>query len=484
VTAVPITPKDLFLPSKYSITSLSEVSLDQTTTFVALTGYYADEETTPEAQRPLAVVIDQVLASYSEQLEDPSSPHSEFFLALASATTDEELRSFSRAYRELFRGDYTVDDFLEYHEKSGLESITIAEISSFMNDTKAAKVAGIREKLLNGSFQNGGNLYAYISRDVISSSESDVILTDADELSPILLQGGHLRLKPMVSYQGSAGSYATYFDAVEDYWDIARSYFSGTFLSSVTTRTGTVSEGSKMVTSVSPNTTGITSFSPVVKVSGTGSFGPSATVRYVSSSSSLELTKASLVSGSVTFKSGLPAVYQTLYSKSLIDVLFNENSGNRPYSYASLMADPASKTLYTSQRQTNSRIREIALGLFERITRDELEALLIEMASEIVDYNDENEVEIDYSDPTDLPDISEFVEYKLGELDDIPRANYDVQMLRKLKFYKFVMSPFAGVSDTGASSKEVALSSEFSSLRDGILGLRSALLSGGNFEEA
>jgi hypothetical protein len=443
----------------------------------------------PESRVIDQAVIDSVIESYSAQLVSPSSDHSRFFSALALATTEEQLDTFVRIYIELDRGDYTVDDFLVYARKSD-SPISIDVISSFSRNNRAAKVAGMREKIFNGAFPEYGNLYSYINTKVLSDASNQAFLRDVQEGDDILSQGNWLLLKPRVAYGGTE-SYRTYSEAVEDYWNIVSSYFTGTLLSSVTARTATVASGSRIITSILPNITGINALNPVyqIPVNGeTGRLGVNPSVRFVISSDVLiELSVPHLASGDVTFKCGLPASYTTSFSTRTIEDVFNRNSNSMPYGYAALMADPASKTAYSSEGSINSRLSELAKGSYERLSRDEVLDQLSAMIGDLVDFYDDDE-DRDYEDFLHMPDIRDFVVESLESIASMLISDYDPDLLRKLKFYKYIMAPFTGVvSSTSmlvgqAFTRETSVTSEFSALRSEIDAVREDLISSGKFD--
>lgn len=476
------TPKGGIVASESPFLPRGEISVyvDQ-----AQEDYYAAAESIRVDQW----LLTRVLSRYTAQLADPASPESRFFLALADARTPEELRTFSEAYLGIFRFLFDVSDFTTYASKAGVVA-SISSISSFISNLRAAKLAGMREKLFNGNFQDYGNLYSFIAQEAIRT-DSPSVLVSPELGSGVLSQFNSLMVKPRVSYSG-VDSYAGYREAAEDYWSIARSYFTGTFLSSLTTRTATISAGETSVDSISPNTISMGTFQKLhrVDVDGeTGRFGYDASVRMVRSSTSVFASVPHIASGDITFKSGLPAAYQSDLSKRVIDRLFNENSGSRPYSYAALMADPANKSSYTSEPSVNKELAEIGLGIYERLTKDELLDQAWLMASDLVDYCDSNDPEIDYEDPSDLPDIRDFVVEELEEMSTNLRSSYTVASLKRLKFYKYIMAPFVGVNSStsgavwNAFSAETSVSSEFSGLRDAVAGLRASLLSSGKFDE-
>jgi hypothetical protein len=441
----------------------------------------------PESRVLDQALIDSVIESYSAQLVSPSSDHSRFFSALASATTEEQLDTFVRIYIELDRGDYTVDDFLVYARKSD-SPISIDVISSFSKNNRAAKVAGMREKIFNGAFPEYGNLYSYINTKVLSDASNQAFLRDVQEGDDILSQGNWLLLKPRVAY-GGTGSYRTYSDAVEDYWIIVSSYFTGTLLSSVTARTATVDSGSRTITSILPNITGINVLNSVyqIPVDGeTGRLGINPSVKR-KLSSSIELSVPHIASGDVTFKCGLPVTYATRFSIRTIEDVFNRNSNSMPYGYAALMADPASKTAYSSEGSINSRLSELAKGSYERLSRDEVLEQLSAMIGDLVDFYDEDE-DRDYEDFLHMPDIRDFVVESLESIASMLISDYDPDLLRKLKFYKYIMAPFTGVvSSTSvlvgqAFTRETSVTSEFSALRSEIDAVREDLVSSGKFD--
>lgn len=453
----------------------------------ALTSYSGSVPSTAPAGR-LSLsqeLIDSVLKVYADNgyLDDQGSDFSKFFTALSGATTDEELRLFSRVYIDLNAGVYGVSDFLVYARKAGL-GIDLRAMASFVEDSSKARVAGMREKIYNGVFPSFGNLHAFIIQNVFNDPGSQVVLRDVQEGDEVLRQGNSLILKPRVSYYGG-DSYETYRQASEDYWSISESYLVGTLLSSVTTRTATISQGKLAIPSVSPNTTAMARFQKLFRVpvdGEQGRFGYDASLALRLSTSARSSAKH-LASGDITFKSGFPATFQTNLSKSVLDALFNRHSGGRPQAEAALVADPARKPSYTSERTLNAAIDSIGRGLYERLSRDEI---LSELSSAISEMADDLSIIpfLDFEDPLDLPDIEAFVSGKLSYLDSIAAKDYDLATLRTLKFYKYVMAPFVGISSGGAFTKETNISSEFSSLRSAISGLRGALIESGKFDPA
>jgi hypothetical protein len=208
----------------------------------------------------------------------------------------------------------------------------------------------------------------------------------------------------------------------------------------------------------------------------------------VSSSNVLiELSVPHLASGDVTFKCGLPASYTTSFSTRTIEDVFNRNSNSMPYGYAALMADPASKTAYSSEGSINSRLSELAKGSYERLSRDEVLDQLSAMIGDLVDFYDDDE-DRDYEDFLHMPDIRDFVVESLESIASMLISDYDPDLLRKLKFYKYIMAPFTGVvSSTSmlvgqAFTRETSVTSEFSALRSEIDAVREDLISSGKFD--
>jgi hypothetical protein len=438
----------------------------------------------PAEFRLTQAIIDGVLSEYEDELADSGSDHSRFFQALSSGQSEADLEVFSRVYRDLHLDLYTVEDYLVYARKASAE-IGIPSISEFSKDSRAARLAGMREKIYNGIFPEYGNLHAFIVQEVFNDRDSQLVLSNVQEGDEVLRQGNSLLLKPRVSYYGG-DAYETYAQAAEDYWTIADSHFTGTFLSSVTTRTATIIEGNTRILSVSPNVTGISTFNKIYKVQVSGETGEVAYNASVRNkfSTSLALSASHRSSGDITFKAGLPTTYQTDMSKSIIDALFNRHSGNRPYSEAPLMADPARKPSYTSGRSLNREIDSIGRGLFERLSRDEILSELSSAVGDIVDYYESEALAIDYEDVLDLPDISAFVTAKLAELNSIATKEYGLGDLRKLKFYKYVMAPFVGISSGASFTKETNISSELSALKSAISAFRDELIESGKFDPA
>jgi hypothetical protein len=426
-------------------------------------------------------LIDYVLESYSEQLSDPSSDHTKFFQALSSADTEAQLEIFGRVYVELSREDYTVEDYLVFKRKSSSE-ISIESIGAFSTSVTAAKVAGMKEKLYNGVFPNYGNIHAYIVQTVFNDPNNPAVLKKEEEGGAIFSQDGSLALKPRVSYYGG-DSYGGYREATEDYWDIVGSYFTGTMLSTVTARTATIQAGSNSIPSVSPDVTGISVLNKLYKVSGAGEFGHNSSVKIINASSNgVVSSKSHLRSGSITFKTSLPSTFQTDFSQSIIDAIFNKHSKDRPYSDAALMADPARKPSYTSDRILNRSIDAIGRGLHEKLSRDEITFIFDEMAEDLVEFYDNDAADPDYEDLLNLPDIKAFVDSKLSEFSNLARRSYGYDQLKRIKFYRYIIAPFVGSTSVGAFSKETDVSSEFSALRSAILAAREQLISSGKFD--
>jgi hypothetical protein len=176
------------------------------------------------------------------------------------------------------------------------------------------------------------------------------------------------------------------------------------------------------------------------------------------------------------------AGFETEYSKNILKFLFNRFSNNLVYGIPILLSKESVKTGYSFLTDQEENIGEILTNSFKGLTRDEFYEILNELVVELVEYYDLVGNVIDYDDNLDLPDLLTFSVAKLSNFGSLDASNYNVRLLKRLKFYKHFVAKFLKITDANAFSREILVEEEFVRLRNTITELREYLLARGKFK--
>jgi hypothetical protein len=436
-------------------------------------------------------MINEVLSDYSEEIANPNSEHSRFFRALSSGSTAAELEVFNRVYSELYYGDYMVEDFLLYTRKFGA-AFSIAQIDAFSRNTRAAKIAGMKEKVFNGNFYNYGNLFSFVSQFIFSDQSNPIFINRAEEAA--VRDEDSLLLRPDISYFGER-SFQRQSEASELYWSVVSSFMLSEIVSlSGTAYTGVVDLGDNFIRQVSPDPVSVSNLSLIVKVGGSGDLGanirvadfiPRTTVPVVGTviPAAIRVSSPSIKSGNISFRI-FPSEYLiTNYCKKVVFSVVDASDGASTVNYPAFLSDPVNRQSYSASRESNLRINELASEFSLRLSQDQVVEQIGSMISDLVDFYDENVPanERDYENSFELPDIRAFVSDVLDRFQSDPVEDYDLAKFMRLRFYKYIMARYVGITSHASFAKEDALAADFGKARSILIGIRNALIATGKF---
>lgn len=179
--------------------------------------------------------------------------------------------------------------------------------------------------------------------------------------------------------------------------------------------------------------------------------------------------------------------YTLARTKEIRSLIINKNYNQKVHGIPVLMKKNSQKFLYFEDGELNKLIVSILKKSYAKLTYSEAEKFIDKMCLELVDYYlYEVPLTFNYSEEsTQLPDIFGFTRYKIDDINQRSLTKITLDEIKEIKFYLNVVAAYLGTksSETTLQTKNDTIDSEFSSLRNGILGLRQYLIDNGNFKE-
>jgi hypothetical protein len=363
-------------------------------------------------------VISIVLERYRAKLLDPASNESLFF---------SELNKFKNTDEEklLFTMVYTKLFRQEFELEDYLNyisnddlQINYDSILNYIRNTDIFRITNMKEKIFNGQYANFGNIYTFFSINVLNNKENELMYNNILEDDEILKNENSYLLNPVIKYY-SQNSYSNYRKAEEDYWEIVEDFYT-----------------------------------------------------------SLGFT----LTPSKTKFSFYTSLFNSTYSKSILDALLNKNNESKVYGIPLLISKKAAKSNYSPFKYEDEEIKKILKQTYKRITKDEFYNFLNKLAVELVEYYVITKEPIDYAELSSLPDIEEYIRLKLNYFNlTTTKDRVTISILKEMKFYRYFFAELFKITNSELFLFMETIETEFDNLRNLILNLRQKLINEGNF---